>query len=120
MMNTGGNKKRAESKGIGLYTDEQERNTTAFDYFAEIVVGAVVASIGCLLLYYRLTVRSNEIHQHGFAEAHLWAWITSFAVVIIGAFMAHAGVIFYTRRIVQRIFRSAPRSRKRTRHVKSV
>jgi hypothetical protein len=39
-----------ETQGIGLYTREQEKYTTPFAYFAQIVVGAVVFFCGVLLL----------------------------------------------------------------------
>jgi len=38
--------KKAQKPGIGLYTYELEKNSTPFAYFAQIVVGAVVASLG--------------------------------------------------------------------------
>jgi hypothetical protein len=38
--------KKAQRPGIGLYTYEQEKNSTPFAYFAQIVVGAVIASLG--------------------------------------------------------------------------
>jgi len=38
--------KKAQKPGIGLYTYEREKNSTPFAYFAQIVVGAVVASLG--------------------------------------------------------------------------
>ena len=100
-------RKRAHSerKGIGLYTYEQEKNTTAFDYFGEIVVGLIIASLGGLLVYLCVIVRTEEIQKYGFAETHLWSWSGSLAVVLIGLFMAHAGLIFYGRRIAKKLCR---------------
>jgi hypothetical protein len=48
--------KKAQKPGIGLYTYEQEKNSTPFAYFAQIVVGAVVASLGMVF-----GVRSGRI-----------------------------------------------------------
>jgi len=99
-----------DRKGIGLYTYEQARNTTPFQYFAQIVVGTIVALVGGLLIYHFIALRGEEIRKFGSAEAHVWNWITSLVVVVIGVFMAHAGVIFYARRIIKRIFGSTRRS----------
>lgn len=98
-----------DRRGIGLYTYEQARNTTPFQYFAQIVVGTVFDVVGGLLVYRVMTLRRGEIRQFGSAEAHVWDWITSLAVVLVGIFMAHGGVIFYVRRISKRIFGSAHR-----------
>jgi hypothetical protein len=38
------------NQDIGLYTREQEKNTIPFQYFAQIVVGAVVFLCGVLFL----------------------------------------------------------------------
>jgi hypothetical protein len=43
--------KTAHKQGIGLWTYEQGKNTTPFQYFAQIVVGTVVASLGIMLGY---------------------------------------------------------------------
>ena len=101
---------RANQKGIGLYTHEQAKNTTAFDYFAQIVVGTIIAALGGLLLYQGMIARSEQIRVYGSTETHMWAWVGSVAVVVIGLFMAHAGVIFYARRIARRVFGSAHKS----------
>jgi hypothetical protein len=92
-----------ERKGIGLYTYEQIKNTTPFQYCAQIVVGAIVASVGVLLLYHMTALRSDEVRMFGSAEAHIWGWVAGFAIVVIGLFQAHAGVIFWARRMAKRI-----------------
>lgn len=86
--------------GIGLYTYEQIKNVTPFQYLAQLLVGVFIACMGALLLYYVLSVRGDEIQKYGAAEGHFWGWIGGCAMVVIGVFMAHAGVIFYSRRIV--------------------
>jgi len=106
-----------ERKGIGLYSHEQAKNTTAFQYLAQIVVGTIIASLGGLLLFHRMTVSSEEmIRKYGSAQTSIWGWVGSLAVVVIGMFMAHAGVIFYARRIVKRVFGSAHKSQSSNRH----
>jgi hypothetical protein len=102
--------KGGEREGIGLYTYEQAKNTTPFQYFAQIVVGTIIAVLGGLLVYQEISVRGQEIRKYGFAETHIWGWVGSLAVVLIGMFMAHAGVIFYARRLTRKIFGSAQKS----------
>jgi hypothetical protein len=109
-------KDTGDRRGIGLYTYEQARNTTPFQYFAQIVVGIIFVLVGGLLVYHVPTLRREEIRKFGSAEAHVWDWITSLAVVAIGVFMAHAGVIFYARRMSKRIFPSTHRSTPGTAH----
>jgi|HubBroStandDraft_3_1064219.scaffolds.fasta_scaffold337111_1 hypothetical protein len=90
-------------KGIGLFTYEQAKNTTPFQYLAQVVVGIVFFLAGGLLVYHVTIVRGEEIRAFGSPEMHLWDWSTSLAMMIIGVFMAHAGIIFYARRIIKEI-----------------
>jgi len=85
----------ARQKGIGLYTYQQEKNTTPFQYFVQIVVGLVIFVLGGCLLYQTVTLRHEEISKYGSADAHVWEWLVSFGVLTIGVFLCHAGVIFY-------------------------
>lgn len=90
---------RAERSGIGLYSYEQIKYVTPFQYFAQIVVGTFVACMGAFLLYYEAINRGDEIRKYGAARGHFWGWLAGCAILAIGAFMAHAGVIFYSRKI---------------------
>jgi hypothetical protein len=65
--------------GIGLYSYEQEKNTTPFQYAAQIVVGVIVVGVGVMLLFEGMR-------------------LSGAAMVLIGAFFAHAGVIFWFKR----------------------
>lgn len=91
--------RRKKREGVGLYSYEQVRGTTSFQYFAQIVVGAVFCGIGTLLLYHQFELRSEETKMFGTAENHVWGWVASSALVLIGMFMAHAGLIVYGRRV---------------------
>jgi hypothetical protein len=84
--------KKASKRGIGLYTYEQEKNTTAFDYFAEIIVGTIVAMLGVMVGYalYQSPTRSTG------------GLLLSAVLIVIGFFFAHAGVIFWYRRLRKR------------------
>jgi biotin transporter BioY len=89
--------------GIGLYTYEQIKNVSPFQYFAQLLVGAFIACMGAFLLYYVIGARSDEIQKYGAAEGHFWGWLGGCAIVVIGIFMAHAGAIFYLRKIVHNL-----------------
>jgi len=88
-----------ENQGVGLYTREQEKNITPFDYFAQIVVGAVVFFCGVLLLVVIFDHRSREAVQFGSPEPHLYGFVVAGAIIVVGIFMAHAGVILWGRRV---------------------
>jgi H+/Cl- antiporter ClcA len=103
--------KGPDRKGIGLYTYEQVKNVTAFDYFGLIVIGAVVSALGSFLLHHLISLRGEQIRNYGSAEGAVWGWITGVIMVVIGLFTAHTGVIFYARRVAQLRFR-VRRSRK--------
>jgi hypothetical protein len=87
-------------KGIGLYTYEQSRNTTAFQYFVQVVVGVVFAALGGVLLGHAMITRGERILKHGSVDTDPSIWITGLAGVLIGLFIAHAGAIFWFRRLV--------------------
>jgi ABC-type Fe3+ transport system permease subunit len=92
-------KHKDESQGIGLYTREQEKNTTPFQYFGQVVGGGVVFLCGVLLLVAIFDHRSRETAQFGSPESHLYGFVVAGAVIALGIFMAHAGVIFWGRRV---------------------
>jgi hypothetical protein len=78
--------KKEQKPGIGLYTYEQEKNTTPFDYFAEMVVGAVFVSLGIILGYDQYQSAARRTTE---------GLITAAAFIVIGIFSAHAGAIFW-------------------------
>src|SRR5271155_5398118 len=82
---------------LGLYTYAQNRNTTPFQFAAGVVVGAVVFLVGLILLPSIWEIRAREISAYGSASSHLGGFTASAAMLLIGLFMAHAGVIFYWR-----------------------
>jgi hypothetical protein len=81
-MNTHRHNHKQED-GIGLYSHEQIRNTTPFQYGAQIVVGSIPFAVGVALVVLGKT-------------------LSGFTLVIIGGFMAHAGVIFWWKRLAKR------------------
>jgi formate/nitrite transporter FocA (FNT family) len=81
--------KTAQKQGIGLYTYEQEKYTTPFQYFVHIVVGGFIASLGIIF----------GIIQYQSAPQSMWSLAPFAMAILVGAFMAHAGVIFWYRRL---------------------
>jgi hypothetical protein len=88
-----------EKRGIGLYSYEQEKNTTPFQYFAQIVVGVVVFLCGAGWLVRIFYNRAQETLRFGSPEPHWRGFISSGAMILIGIGMGHAGVIFWGRRL---------------------
>ena len=81
--------KKTQKPGIGLYTYEQAKNTTPFQYFAQFVVGTLGALPGIMFGYakYESPTRSTS------------ALITAAGLTVIAIFRAHAGAIFWYRRL---------------------
>ncbi len=84
--------------GLGFYTYQQERNTTPFQFAAQIIVGAVVVFVGLILVSSIWQVRAREIASYGVAESHIGSFAFALALILVGVFMAHAGVIFYWKK----------------------
>ncbi len=87
------------SRGIGLYSYEQEKYTTPFQYLAHLVVGTTIAFLGGMFLYSVHIARSQEIREVGKPGSHVWGWIFGSAILLVGIGMGHAGAIFYARRL---------------------
>jgi hypothetical protein len=85
--------------GLGLYDHEQCRNTTTFQFYGQIIIGALVAAFGIFLLWGVWKTRLQEISQYGTSDSHFGSVAFGFAVVVIGAFMAHPGVIYCWRKL---------------------
>ena len=92
-------KHQRNDEGIGLFSKEQERYTTRFQYFGQIVVGTIVLLCGVGILISVLTERSKEILRFGNPQPHFGGFISAGAFIVIGIGMAHAGVIFWSRRL---------------------
>ena len=81
--------KKTQKPGIGLYTYEQAKNATPFQYFAQFVVGTLGALLGIMFGYakYESPTRSTS------------ALITAAVLTVIAIFWAHAGAIFWYRQL---------------------
>ena len=98
--------------GIGFYSYAQIKYVTPFQYLPQLLVGALITCMGLLLLYFVTSARSEEIKRYGAAQLHFWSWLGTGAMIIIGLFMAHAGLIFYSRKVSDAVYRSWQGSRK--------
>ena len=91
---------KLRKKGVGLYSYDQTKYARPFDYFGQIIVGVIIAALGVLILYFEL-VESKE--QSLFRRCARLACVPGFVFFVIGMFIAHAGVIYWTKRIVKKL-----------------
>jgi hypothetical protein len=84
---------KAEVRKLAGTPNQQEKNTTPFAYFAQTLVGTVLASLGTMLGY-----DQYESPPRRSAEG----LTTAPALVVVGVFLAHAGAIFRYRRLRKR------------------
>jgi hypothetical protein len=103
---------RSDRKGIGLFSYEQEKYTTPYQYFAQAAVGTFIAALGLLLLFHEVATLRDESRKYGWDATGFWELIPGLAGIVIGLFMAHAGIIFWVRRMITST-RSAQKSRRR-------
>jgi hypothetical protein len=89
--------------GIGLYTYDQTKYMTPFLYFALVVIGVVLCSLGGFVLWATARTRAYEVLRSGAAESHLNAFVFSTAMIVMGLFFAHTGVIYCLRRASSRL-----------------
>ena len=99
-------KARSPRKGIGLYTYEQSKSNSPFQYVVQIVVGVIISVLATASFYEQLLLRAEEIRRFGSAESRLWNWIGELIWFGVGVFIAHAGIIFYCRRFFRWISKS--------------
>jgi hypothetical protein len=81
--------KTVQKQGIGLYTYEQIKNTTPFQYFGQLVIGSLVALLGIAFAY-------AEYHSPTRSTGGL---IAAAFLIVVGIFWAHTGAIFWYRRL---------------------
>ena len=86
-------------RGVGLYSWRQVRYDNAITFTAGIIVGCWVALIGVGVAWYAFDLRRIEAEQFGQADPHFWIWLGAFGLLLLGIFWAHAGVIYWCRRL---------------------
>ena len=98
-----------EKRGIGIYSYDQNKNMKPVGYAGAILIGAFYLCWGLSRLYGTIMFRRAETKAFGSPEPHVGAFIIAFSMVIFGAFVGHAGLIYYLRKI--RFRSSSPSSR---------
>jgi hypothetical protein len=86
-------------RGIGIYSYDQIKNTKPVGRIGAMVVGFLYAVWGLARLHDAIAFRRAEARAFGSAEPHLGAFIVAFALLLVGVFVAHVGVIYYWRKI---------------------
>ena len=94
-------------KSIGLYSWRMVKRENSITFSAGIVVGVTVAMTGIAMAAYILQGRAMEQQSYGRSEPHVFAWITAAGLVLIGIFLAHAGVIHFWRKLLRKRLESS-------------
>lgn len=82
-----------KKRGLGLFSWQNDNQDNALTYTAGIIVGVIFLLIGSALV-------ASEVYQVG--NKHLTDWgviISGITCLLVGVFLAHAGVIYWWRRI---------------------
>lgn len=93
-------RQRLLKRGIGLYTYQQVRNTTRFQFVAQIVVGAILVFAGFLFVYAVREKRLQDLSTYGSAGSHWGGLCFGFGMMLYGVFLAHPGIIFCWRKFI--------------------
>jgi amino acid transporter len=89
-------------RGLGLYTWRQVKYSTAFSLTATIIVGAVVALLGVGGAVQQISEYRAEQQQFGQASLNVGPCLAAAGFIAVGVFFAHAGVIYWCRRLFRR------------------
>jgi hypothetical protein len=92
-------KGKEKRRGIGVYSYQQTKYSTPFGLFVVIVVGIVFCALGGARLATVLQARHTEFLALGSADPHVWGFVYSVSTIGFGVFLAHAGVIYWVRRL---------------------
>ena len=98
-------------KGIGLYSYEQSKAMTPFLYFGVILVGGIFLFLGTFALWSMLEMRD--------AEPGITAFAQPVAMIILGLFFSHTGIIYYFRRTSRWLKYARHQRTRRTRKLES-
>lgn len=92
-------KAATEKRGIGFYSYNQIKNTRPVGRIGAMIVGLFYLVWGLLRLSILISTRRAEVRAFGSAEPHVGAFIVAFALLVIGTFVGHVGVIYYFRKL---------------------
>jgi|SRR5579863_1930109 len=86
-------------RGIGYYSFSQIKNTTTAGRLGSILIGGAWVFGGLFVIVRLIDVRTAELRVWGSADSHIFGFIFGICLIGIGAFAAHVGVIFYSRKL---------------------
>ena len=90
-------------RGLGFYSYEQTKYSTPLGLTGCILIGTVVTLTGIGFLVAVLNDREIEKARFGSPEAHVWGFVYSIVFIISGLFIAHPGVIYWSRRFSEHL-----------------
>jgi len=88
-----------QKRGIGFYSYNQIKNTRPVGRIGAMLVGGIYLLVGIYIIMRFVDVRKAEAHIWGSAESHTLGFIFGVCLICIGAFVAHVGVIYYSRKL---------------------
>jgi hypothetical protein len=86
-------------RGTGLYSARQVQHENSITFTASAIGGTVIAATGVALVLRAVTIVRTERHQWGSAELHIGDWLLPLCMIVTGVFVAHAGAIYWWRRL---------------------
>jgi len=102
-----------QKRGIGYYSYSQIKNTTTAGRLGAIVIGASWVFGGLFVIARMISVRKAEVHVWGSPDSHAIGFVLGISLIGIGAFVAHVGVIYYSRKLYNRVSRHSQSKRHR-------
>jgi len=88
-----------QKRGIGFYSYNQIKNTRPVGRIGAMLVGGIYGVVGFALIIRLISIRKAEAHIWGSPESHAIGFIFGLCLIGIGAFVAHVGVIYYSRKL---------------------
>lgn len=82
-------------RDLGLFSWRQVRNETPFTFLAEIIVGCIFLACGIVLCKFSYDSWHEETRLIGLG-------LFGIGLALTGIFQAHAGVIFWFRRLFRK------------------
>jgi hypothetical protein len=78
------------------------KKENAVTFSAGIVVGTVVCLLGVMSTLYLIQQRKVERLTFGNSDLHPFGWLIVVCIFAAGVFYAHAGMIYWWRRILRK------------------
>jgi hypothetical protein len=88
-----------QKRGIGFYSYNQIKNTRPVGRIGAMLIGGIYVLVGLYVILNLIGVRHEEARIWGAAESHAVGFLFGVCLIGIGAFCAHVGVIYYSRKL---------------------